>query len=425
MILNEAMLRVRVVVVAAALGACASTKSYNQPPPPVPEPIAASDVEVSVFLLGDAGEPRPDMAPLLQTLAEDAARSAASAEEAPRIVFLGDNVYERGFPVDADAAKLEGARRRIDPQLAAVKTGGAIGLFTAGNHDWENKGARGWEAMIQQTEYVEANGGLMMPANGCPGPAVHDVGRHLSLVFLDTQWWLHDNEKPGEASAADCTETNKAEVVADLRVAMARADRSGREVIVAGHHPLRTGGRHGGYWTVGDHIFLPEHYKWYHTIPALAAAGIGIATGEEVLIGVAALIQFLPPLAHIYGRRFITSKHQDVFDSWYRGMVDSLRVAFADHPPLVYAAGHDHSLQVFSGQIERYNLVSGAGSPDKLTAAKRLDDTICKQVRPGYMRLDFLKGPEGQVVLTLVSADGDGKFSESCRMYLKRQAGSR
>ncbi len=129
-----------------------------------------------------------------------------------------------------------------------------------------------------------------------------------------------------------------------------------------------------------------------------------------------------PPLARVYGRRIGFSKHQDLMDSWYSALRDSLRDALAEHPPRAYAAGHEHNLQVIEGGAEGYTLLSGAGSPDKLTAAKIIEGTLCKEVKPGYMRLDFLRGAERRVLLTVLVADaGDGQVRETCRMYLGKR----
>lgn len=401
------------------LTACASGRSHTEPPPPEP-PADPGAIETTVFLIGDAGEPLPDLVPMLEALTEDAKAANRDATD-PVMIFLGDNVYERGFPTDGDSSKFREAVGRIDPQLAAVSESGATGIFIPGNHDWDNKGPRGWDAIRFQADYIESKGSLMRPQNGCPGPSVHEVGERVSLVLLDTQWWLHENAKPkGDGASDECPHRNESDILSSLRGALAQAAAAGRDVVVAGHHPLMSGGRHGGYWTVGDHFFLPGKLKWLHTIPAILAAGVGIVTGEEWLFGVAVAAQMLPPLAHIYGRKWVTSNRQDLSDAWYRSLRDSLRAAFEDNPPLVYAGGHDHNLQVHAGAVEGYNLVSGAGSPRKLTAAKALDTTYCKEVKPGYMRLDFLRGQERQILLTLVVPEGARqRYVETCRMFLK------
>ena len=57
---------------------------------PAPAPVApAAQVDVTLFLIGDAGAPAapPDSEPVLEAL-----RAAATAAPQPVIVFLGDNI---------------------------------------------------------------------------------------------------------------------------------------------------------------------------------------------------------------------------------------------------------------------------------------------------------------------------------------------
>ena len=62
-------------------------------------------------------------------------------------------------------------------------------------------------------------------------------------------------------------------------------------------------------------------------------------------------------------------------------------------PTLVYAAGHDHSLQVLHGRTSSYVLVSGAGSIGKGECAARLRQSVyVGQATSGFMRLDFAAG---------------------------------
>jgi hypothetical protein len=74
-------------------------------------------------------------------------------------------------------------------------------------------------------------------------------------------------------------------------------------------------------------------------------------------------------------------------------MRDSLESAFKKKPPLVYAAGHDHSLQVMKGAPNaQYLLVSGAGSEAKTECAVYMRESYyVSQHRSGFMRIDILK----------------------------------
>lgn len=346
----------------SGLPACATT--------PQPDELAPSEIETTLFLIGDAGEPDPrNIGPPLDSLAAQAARAPGRSI----IVFLGDNVYPQGVPEEGAAAWAD-ARRRLRAQIEAVPVG-ARGLFIPGNHDWAYGEPFGLYAVRQQEALIGELAGdrdvRMVPGNGCPGPAVVDTGR-LHLVLIDTQWWLHEYIVHDDES--DCTRST-GEATARLREAVAGA-RDGQVTVVAGHHPLMTGGEHGGY------------------------------------CGVSA------PFYRFAGR------NQDIMSGANRTMRDSLQSAFSARPPLVYAAGHDHNLQVLRGTgAARVLLVSGAGSAAKASCAVRLRESYyVSQNRAGFMRLDVLR--DRGVLLSVFRYNDDGTGGRSYSRWLQPRGGT-
>ena len=315
--------------------------------------IAPADIETTLLLIGDAGEPDPrESGPALDSM-------SAQASLAPGrtiIVFLGDNVYPEGMPEEG-RAEWEDARRRLASQVNAVPRG-AQGIFVPGNHDWANTGPFGLYAIRLQERVIaslaQGRNVRMLPSNGCPGPVALDAGR-LRLIALDTQWWLHSYIV--RDSLSKCA-TDPAAVTAALR-AQVGAKQDGRVTFVAGHHPLMTGGEHGGY------------------------CGI---TG---------------PFRRFGGRG------QDITSSRNRIMRDSIEQAFAVNPPLAYAAGHEHNLQVLRGGPNvRYLLVSGAGSEAKTTCAVWMRESYhVVQRRSGFMRVDILRN-KGVLLRVFNYSDG-------------------
>jgi hypothetical protein len=187
---------------------------------------------------------------------------------------------------------------------------------------------------------------------------------------LDTQWWLHSFIVRDDKSA--CANGTVGSVTAALR-GQVRPEGTGRVVFVAAHHPLMTGGIHGGY------------------------CGI---TGPF--------------------RRF-GGNSQDIMSSANRVMRDSLRSAFFGHPPLAYVAGHDHNLQVLRGGLNvDYLLVSGAGAAAKTECAVRMRESYyVSQHRPGFMRVDILKGKG--VLLRVFRYPAVGPSALSYSRWLERR----
>lgn len=305
------------------------------------EELPASEIETTLFLVGDAGEPDPREvgAPL-----DSLAAQAAVAPERTIIVFLGDNVYPGGIPAEG-AAEWADARRRLEVQVNSIPRG-VRGIFVPGNHDWADETAFGLYSIRLQGRLIaslaQGRDVRLLPTNGCPGPVSVDFGR-LRFVALDSQWWLHDFIV--RDSSSHCPANTKGTVTAALREQV-RPPGEGRVVFVGAHHPLMTGGLHGSYCG---------------------------ATG---------------PFRRFGGRS------QDIISSANRTMRDSIRAAFDGHPPLAFVAGHDHTLQVLrGGRNVDYLLVSGAGSAGKTECAVRLRESYyVSQHHAGFMRIDIMKG---------------------------------
>lgn len=349
-----------VVALAALLtaGACRPRSVRGVQPTRAPVALPADAPEETLLLIGDAGAPRPGE-PVLAAV-------RAAARERPgstRVVFLGDNVYQAGIPpiTARDAAE---KRARLDAQIDVV--GEASGHFVPGNHDWGadyKDPRRVWQTGVPTLAREEAylrerrQGGArvaLVPPAGCAGPAAPLDGSRFRVLALDTQWWIAAAAAPPVAlpvpgSDPACAPRTLGEATAALRGALGAsgsAPRDGagaRHVVVVGHHPLASNGDHGVHAT----------------------------------------------------------SMQDVGHPTYRTFRDSLLAAMRAAPPLVYAAGHDHQLQLFEGPGARWSVVSGSGSASKVEGFAAAQPTVFGRAAPGYVRLDAWGG--GRVALRAVT----------------------
>jgi len=357
-------------------------------PTPVPIPAArAALVDVTLFLIGDAGAPAapPDSEPVLVAL-----RVAASAVPHPFVVFLGDNVYPRGMPDSADPGRPE-AERRLAAQLAVLRESGARGMFVPGNHDWDKHAVGGWDAVRRQERFIGAagNGVALLPGGGCPGPAVVDVGQVVRIVALDTQWWLHDGPKPQDPTSS-CPADSRAEVIDSLRAALASAGE--RVVVVVAHHPLLSSGPHGGHFGWKDYLFPLRAAKSWLWLPLpLIGSAYPIARKEGI-------------------------SSQDESSAAYSNMRSAFDSAFHDRPPLIYAAGHEHALQVITGTSARYVLVSGAGFFGHTEPVVVLDGMRFARSASGFMRVDVLR--DGRARLGVLTVNREGVATEAYSLWL-------
>jgi hypothetical protein len=71
-------------------------------------------------------------------------------------------------------------------------------------------------------------------------------------------------------------------------------------------------------------------------------------------------------------------------------MVRRLVPVLAKERPLIYAAGHDHNLQVIEGRDTAGTLVvSGAGSAGNITTTTAIAGTLFAHAFPGFVIVDF------------------------------------
>jgi Calcineurin-like phosphoesterase len=353
-------------------------------PPPQPSPVPAlpaDRITTRLYLIGDAGAPDPAGEPVLQALGRDL--DSSDADEV--VLFLGDNVYPRGLPPSNHPDRSE-AERRLMAQVRAVTDAGATGYFVLGNHDWDKYGKEGWNAARRQKVFVDSAGGgrvSVQPEGGCPGPHVADLGRRLRLVLLDTQWWLHSGPKPEDPTSSCPTDADE-EIVDSLRAALSGAE--GRLVVVGAHHPLTTGGVHGGYFGLEDHLFPLQVVVPWLWIPL-------------------PLIGSLYPTARQHG---ISS--QDLTSHPYQRLIAAFRRAMANAQPALYAAGHEHNLQVLAGGPARLELVSGGGYYGHTTRAVTITGTQFARSASGFGRLDI--PDSGPARLAVIEVDRAGRGRE-------------
>ncbi len=332
----------------------------NAPWTPFPTP-SPSAVDVAVFLVGDAGEGLPGRSPVLASVRSDVETwsEALKRPGAVNVLFLGDNVYPAGvrprsdpsFP--ADSARLAS---QVDVVRGpAARRWGARAFFTAGNHDWGGMPAPQGLLRLQNEEalikaFAEAGADVRLePPAGRSGPVVVDAGSTVRFAFLDTHWWLQAGlETPRRDTVFIDTD----------RILQGAGNRA---LLFASHHPFASGGAHGGpmpFWRGLGILWLLRH------------------TG--------ALVQDL---------------NSPIFKQYLAG----LRKAFTEiRQPLVYAGGHDHSLQVieqFGPGTPQWSLVSGSAS--KLTGVGSHKGMLYGAARPGYMRLFYRK--DGTVDLQVVA----------------------
>ena len=342
--LGIVLLLALVVVVAGCRAGRLQGENYGADDEPyirrdVPSDALATGGRVAyrVILVGDTGEPVPDD-PTLAAIGR-----WAVPQERAAVVLLGDNLYPSGLAAD-DRPRGEAILRQ---QLAATS---ALRLFVPGNHDWGSS-PQDWTGahIVAQQEFVLAwpEGNVdFLPRDGCAGPAVRELlkpgdglEQGVAVVAIDWMPWF--------SAVADTSRCPDGDFGTRIDAAFSALKR--HFVIVVSHFPLRSGGTRAGF---SRGFIIDLFIDFYH------------------------LLRPQPPL--------------NLYNPQYMVLAKQVKDALARHQPLVYAAGHDHSLQIFEAdEVARMHIVSGAGSAGKVSSVTAVAGTIFAHSVPGFAVLDF------------------------------------
>ncbi|GAB3901385.1 metallophosphoesterase [Larkinella knui] len=319
--------------------------------------VIAQSKPYTVFLLGDAGEPQPEgKDAVLKTVQKQLQNSGSNSS----LIYLGDNIYPRGMPDSSHADRAE-AERRMRDQLAILSGFKGRAFVIPGNHDWQQGKREGWQRIRNQADFVTAEVGrddVFFPKDGCPGPVEVPLTDEITLVLIDTQWWLHPWDKPGEES--DCEAKDLPSFLLLLDDVLARNQT--KKVVLAGHHPMYSHGEHGGYFTLKDHLFPLTDLNPSLYIP-------------------------LPVLGSIYPfYRSVIGNIQDIQHPKYKMMRNGLVSLLKKYRNVVYVNGHDHNEQLIL-RDSTYYVTSGSGS--KSVSVKKGRNSLFASSAKGFARLDF------------------------------------
>ncbi|HKO81677.1 MAG TPA: metallophosphoesterase [Chitinophagaceae bacterium] len=314
-------------------------------------------VKKRIVLVGDAGELIKGQASVLESI-----RKKIKLDKNTVVVFLGDNLYDAGLPHETYSRYSE-IKAALDSQLSLLKGTAAKGYMIPGNHDWKNGGVDGYETVRRQQIYVDQYGEGKVefyPKGGCPGPVEVAIGDDVVLVMMDSQWWIHSNDKPGVES--DCEYKTEDEVISELEDILNRNYK--KLVILTTHHPFKSNGPHGGYFTWKQHLFpfTEMRENLYIPLPIVGSAY---------------------PIA-----RSVFGTPQDIKHPAYTNMINRIMDAVKTHPHVIMAGGHEHALQLLKDSSYNY-IISGSGCKTSRLSPGRKAEFTARSL--GFVTLDILK----------------------------------
>jgi hypothetical protein len=322
-----------------------------------------------LIMIGDAGQLENGRHPELELIA----RLFSLKDSNTAVIYLGDNIYPLGLP-EPGSANYELKKKILDLQIDLLNGKAAKGIMIPGNHDWMKGGRHGLDQVGYQEFYVKGRqmpNMIFTPESGCPGPVEIPLNESVVMIVVDSQWWLQRENRPGETSDCECKTED--EVVIQLKDMLYR--NRNKLVVYASHHPFKSYGEHGGYFTWKQHIFPLTELNDNLYIP-------------------------LPVLGSIYAfGRGGFGNIQDLKNPEYKDYTNRIDEVLSGHPYCIRIAGHEHALQFIEQSGQQY-IVSGAGS--KNTQVRKGPGTVFADEGTGFGVLELLK--TGEVRLKFFSS---------------------
>ena len=268
------------------------------------------------------------------------------------LVFLGDNVY----PGLSDILSENFDELVNDSQFEPLRKFNGPIAFIPGWTDWAYGSSVGkdmvkWEYKTIHKQFPEKE--IYMPDWGCPGPVEVNINDSLTLVLLDTQWWLH----PYDTRFGKCDLEDENDVWMSLQDVLRR--NRNKQVVVAGFYPVISYGEYGG------------HYS----------------TAKEILT--------FPVTAY---RKYLGTR-LDLAHPNYKVFSEKLRSILEEFPDVIYASSHEQNFQYFNKNEVHY-VIGGSLNGGRYVDTEKL---VCGSKDAGYSRLDFYN--DGRVELLFFSLD--------------------
>lgn len=309
------------------------------------------------YLVGDAGN--ADEAQAQQTL-ELLHQKLQKSNKKATLLFLGDNIYPKGFPSDDNATEKSLAETKLTNQLKLTKGFKGKTIVIPGNHDWYS-GIKGLERQADfVTKYLNDKKAFL-PRKSCPIEDVK-IDSITTLITIDSEWFLEDWDN--HPTINDNCDIKTREAFFDELESLLNKNQE-KTVVIAMHHPLLSNGTHGGQYSLEKQLFPLEQ-----KIP---------------LPVIGSFINLL--------RKTSGVSPQDLQNKQYTIYAKRIKTLLQKQKNVIVVSGHDHNLQyIYKENIPQ--IISGAGSKSEAARA----------VNPG----DFSYGGNGYAVLTLFKS-GDAK----------------
>ncbi|MDD3721352.1 MAG: metallophosphoesterase [Lutibacter sp.] len=310
------------------------------------------EVNHTFYLIGDAGNASEDEILAHFNILKD---ELASSPKNATLLFLGDNVYEKGMPKKTHANR-KMAEHRLNAQINLVNNFKGQPIFIPGNHDYYNDGIKGLE---RQADYIREklnDKNAFLPKDGCPLKRVK-ISEDIVLIIVDSQWYLENWDK-NPTMNDNCEIKTRIQFFEEFESLIKKNET--KTILIAIHHPMFSNGPHGGQYSLKQQLY-PINNK----VPL-------------PLIGTFANIL----------RKTSGASPQDMQNPLYLELKSRLVTISQKSEKVIFVSGHEHNLQ-FILKDNRPQIISGSGS--KTAAARVINGSKFSYGGLGYAKLIVYK----------------------------------
>ncbi len=202
------------------------------------------------------------------------------------------------------------------------------------------------------------------PNNGCPGPHEIKLDKQTVLISINTSWFLTSHTKQ-EGFNSKCSLLFESEFYEELDDII--EDNKGKNIIIAGHHPIYSNGYYGG-----------KGARWMEWLPVLGS-------------------MFYAYRNHDGSPDYLSNKRYQHF----RVMMERI---LKKHQGLIYLSGHEHSIEI---QNINGNLHINSGAARNIRKGAKSESSLFTQYKKGYTCISLYD--DGRVKAKVFNTDNKSK----------------
>lgn len=162
------------------------------------------------------------------------------ANKKSTLVLLGDNIQKKQLKNESDG----------QPAVLLVQQFKGESVFINGEAEW-NKGYEGIKDISKFLSTTLTDKKALLPRKVC-GFERLKINEETVLIVVDSQWYLENWDLQPNMNE-DCDIKTREDFFEELRGEINK--NQNKIVVLALHHPVYSGGNHGGYFSLRDHVY--------------------------------------------------------------------------------------------------------------------------------------------------------------------------